>query len=61
MTYAEEIALKMIAFFPKMAHLLALYRDPPSNLYFFDECPGIQILKRLAPDLQTNEMNEDAA
>ena len=43
-------------FFPKMEHLLALYRDPPSNLYFFDECPGIQILKRLVPDLQTNEM-----
>ncbi len=43
-------------FFPKMDHLLALYRDPPSNLYFFDECPGIQILKRLAPDLHTNEM-----
>jgi len=43
-------------FFPKMEHLLVLYRDPPANLYFFDECPGIQILKRLAPDLQTNEM-----
>jgi transposase len=45
-------------FFPKMEHLLALYKDPPSNLYFFDECPGIQILKRLAPDLQTNEMKK---
>ena len=45
-------------FFPKMEHLLALYRDPPSNLYFFDECPGIQILRRLAPDLQTNEMKK---
>ncbi len=43
-------------FFPKMEHLLALYRYPPANLYFYDECPGIQILKRLAPDLQTNEM-----
>ena len=42
-------------FFPKMEHLLALYKEPPSNLYFFDECPGIQILKRLTPDLQTNE------
>ncbi len=45
-------------FFPKMEHLLALYKDPPSNLYFFDECPGIQILKRLVPDLQTNEMKK---
>lgn len=44
------------AFFPKMEHLIALYKNPPSHLYFFDECPGIQILKRLAPDLQTNEM-----
>lgn len=43
-------------FFPKMEHLLALYKSPPANLYFFDECPGIQVLKRLAPDLQTNEM-----
>jgi len=43
-------------FFPKMEHLIALYKNPPSRLYFFDECPGIQILKRLAPDLQTNEM-----
>lgn len=43
-------------FFPKMYHLIDLYKDPPANLYFFDECPGIQVLKRLTPDLQTNEM-----
>jgi len=42
-------------FFPKMEHLLALFKDPPANLFFFDECPGIQILKRLLPDLQTEE------
>jgi hypothetical protein len=41
-------------FFPKMAHLVAIYLNPPHNLYFFDECPGIQILKRLAPDLRTD-------
>ena len=40
-------------FFPKMEHLLDLYRNPPANLFFFDECPGIQILKRLTPDIQT--------
>ncbi len=40
-------------FFPKMDHLLELYSNPPKNLFFFDECPGIQILKRLAPDIQT--------
>jgi hypothetical protein len=43
-------------FFPKMAHLLALYNNPPRYLFFFDECPGIQILKRLAPDLRTQSM-----
>ena len=43
-------------FFPKMEHLIALYMKPPANLYFFDECPGIQILKRLMPDMRTNEM-----
>jgi transposase len=40
-------------FFPKMEHLIALYRNPPRNLFFFDECPGIQVLSRLVPDLQT--------
>jgi len=43
-------------FFPKMEHLLALYRNPPRNLIFFDESPGIQVLKRLVPDLQTDGM-----
>ena len=41
-------------FFPKMEHLIKLYQSPPKNLFFFDECPGIQILKRLLPDIQTN-------
>jgi len=43
-------------FFPKMEHLVALYRHPPRPLFFFDECPGIQILKRLTPDLRTEGM-----
>jgi putative transposase len=43
-------------FFPKMAHLISLYNNPPKNLYCFDECPGIQILQRLVPDLQTEQM-----
>lgn len=30
--------------------------NPPRFPFFFDECPGIQILKRLVPDLQTDEM-----
>ena len=41
-------------FFPKMEHLLELYSNPPKNLFFFDECPGIQILKRIIPDLKTD-------
>jgi len=40
-------------FFPKMEHLIQLYLNPPQNLFFFDECPGIQMLKRLVPDLRT--------
>lgn len=42
-------------FFPKMAHLISLYNNPPKNLYCFDECPGIQVLQRLSPDLQTTQ------
>lgn len=42
-------------FFPKMHHLIDLYLNPPQNLFFFDECPGIQILKRLIPDIRTDE------
>lgn len=45
-------------FFSKFEHLLALYADPPRRLFFFDECPGIQIIKRLTPDLRTNATHE---
>lgn len=45
-------------FFPKMDHLIKLYLNPPKNLFFFDECPGIQILKRLVPDLRTDNMQK---
>ncbi len=43
-------------FFPKMYRLINLYNNPPQNLYCFDECPGIQILQRLSPDLRTEKM-----
>ncbi len=43
-------------FFPKMEHLVALYMNPPQFLFFFDESPAIQILKRLIPDQRTEEM-----
>lgn len=42
-------------FFSKLDPLLELYKKPPTNLFFFDECPGIQILQRLTPDIQTEE------
>lgn len=45
-------------FFPKMEHLVDVYKNPPRHLFFFDECPGIQVLKRLAPDLQTDTMRQ---
>lgn len=45
-------------FFPKAERLFALYAEAPANLYFFDECPGIQILKRLSPDLRTRETSK---
>lgn len=43
-------------FFSKMNHLIKLYLNPPAHLYCFDECPGIQVLQRLSPDLQTEGM-----
>jgi transposase len=42
-------------FFPKMEHLIGLFKNPPLNLFFYDESPGIQILMRLSPDLRTEE------
>lgn len=45
-------------FFPKMEHLVALYMNPPQHLFFFDECPNIQILQRLLPNLQSAGMKK---
>jgi transposase len=42
-------------FFIKMEHIINIYLNPPDNLFCFDECPGIQALERLAPDLPTEE------
>ena len=42
-------------FFPKMEHLIDLYKNPPEHLFCFDECPGIQILKRLTPDMHPGD------
>ena len=42
-------------FFPKMELLVSLYLNQPEYLFCFDECPGIQVLQKLAPHLQTEE------
>jgi len=36
-------------FFEKMELIIQLYLNPPSNLYCFDECTGIQALEKAAP------------
>ena len=40
-------------FSPKMNHIIDLYLHPPKNLYSYDECPGIQVLKRKMADIRT--------
>lgn len=40
-------------FFSKLPRIINLYMNRPEYLFCLDECPGIQILQRLAPDLQT--------
>ncbi len=42
-------------FFPKMEHLIALYLSGMKNLFCFDECPGLQVLQRIAPDGRPGE------
>lgn len=42
-------------FFPKMEHLVELYLSEVPNLFCFDECPGLQILQRLAPDARPGD------
>lgn len=46
-------------FFPKMERIISLYLNQPEYLFSFDECPGIQVLQRLAPHLQTEEMKKN--
>lgn len=38
-------------FFPKMEHIISCYSRQLPYLYCFDECTGIQALKRLTPNL----------
>ncbi len=43
-------------FFPKMKVINDLYKNPPKNLFCFDECPGLQILQRIAPDMRPGDV-----
>lgn len=42
-------------FFPKVDHLIDLYQPMPHYLFFFDECPNLQALKRKDPPMQARE------
>ena len=44
-------------FFPKMEHLIQVYKTQKNNLFCYDECTGIQVLLRVAPDVHP-EMSE---
>lgn len=45
-------------FFPKMEKIISLYLNQPEYLFSFDECPGIQILQRIAPDIKSEYDNK---
>ena len=44
-------------FFPKMEHIIQVYKTRKNNLFCYDECTGIQVLLRIAPDVHP-EMSE---
>ncbi len=46
-------------FFPKMAHILSIYANPPEYLFLFDECTGIQALSRCAPDSSKSDYSRN--
>lgn len=41
-------------FFEKMEKIIQVYKDDPKNLFCLDECTGLQVLERIAPDLPAN-------
>ncbi len=38
-------------FFEKMEKVIQIYQTDPKNLFCLDECTGLQVLERIAPDL----------
>lgn len=47
-------------FFPKMERIIRLYKGGAKNLYCFDECPGIQVLRRIVPDMRPDAQSTKA-
>ena len=41
-------------FFEKMENIIWLYLNPPKYLFSLDECTGLQVLERIAPDLDAD-------
>ncbi len=41
-------------FFEKMEKIIQVYKEDPKNLFCLDECTGLQVLERIAPDLPAN-------
>jgi transposase len=37
-----------------MEKIIQVYKDDPKNLFCLDECTGLQVLERIAPDLPAN-------
>ncbi len=48
-------------FFRAMEHVLYLRKNPPKNLFSFDECSGIQVLLRLTQDLFVTQSKENVS
>lgn len=46
-------------FFPKMEHLLEVYKNTKKNLFCFDECTGLQVLLRIAPDVYPEKSGKE--
>ncbi len=47
-------------FFRKMERIIKLYKSGAKNLFCFDECPGIQVLRRIVPDMRPDEQSTKA-
>ncbi len=46
-------------FFEKMAKILRIYKIDPEGLFCLDECTGLQVLQRIAPDLPADSIRPE--